>query len=199
MVLNRLEFLLMNNPVRALLQRRFEAVRLVRMGGRMAGGRALEIGCGRGIGAEIILKGFGASRVDAVDLDPRMILLARRRLRGRPAKVWVADVTQLGVGDGTYDAVFDFGIIHHVPDWRRALREVWRALKPGGRHYAEEVLRDLISQRLCRALFGHPWEDRFDHEQFATGLRQAGFTILATRHIWNRFGWYVAEKGGPSQ
>ena len=197
MILNRLEFLMMNNPVRALLQRRFEAVRLLRMGGRMAGGHALEIGCGQGVGAEIILDRFGAERVDAFDLDPRMVVLARRRLRGRPAKVWVADVTQLGVGDGTYDAVFDFGTIHHVPDWRRALREVWRVLKPSGRLYAEEVLHDLISQRLCRTLFGHPWEDRFDHERFITGLRLAGFTILASRHIWNRFGWYVAEKRRP--
>ena len=37
--------------------------------------------------------------------------------------------------------MFDFGIIHHVPQWRRALAEVARVLKPGGRFYAEEVLR----------------------------------------------------------
>lgn len=199
MILNRLEFLMMNNPVRAFLQRQFEAARLEKMGGTMAGGWALEIGCGRGVGAEIILERFGAGRVDAFDLDPRMVRQARKRLRGRPAKVRVANATHLEVDDSTYDAAFDFGIIHHIPDWRRALGEIWRVLKPGGRFYAEEVLRDMIGQRLCRALFGHPWEDRFDHQQFIVGLRHAGFTILRTRHMWNRFGWYVAEKRGPSR
>ena len=72
MLLNRIEFALMNNPVRAASQRFFEASRLVRMGGRMNGGRALEIGCGRGVGAEIVLDLFGAAGVDAFDMDPRM-------------------------------------------------------------------------------------------------------------------------------
>jgi ubiquinone/menaquinone biosynthesis C-methylase UbiE len=194
MILNQLEFLLMNNPVRAFIQRHFEGPRLERMGGVMAGGCALEIGCGRGVGAEIILDRFGATRVDAVDLDPRMIRRAQKRLTGRPARLWVADATHLEVDDSTYDAAFDFGIIHHIPDWRKALREVWRVLKPGGRFYAEEVLRDFISRRLCSALFDHPWEDRFDHEQFIAGLRQAGFKVLVTKQIMNRLGWYVAQK-----
>ena len=195
MILNELEFLLMNNPVRAFLQKHFEGPRLAAMGGTMARGYALEIGCGRGVGTEIILDQFGARRVDAVDLDPRMIKRAQKRLAGRPARLWVADATRLEVDDSLYDAVFDFGIIHHILDWRKALREVWRVLKPGGHFYAEEALRDLISQRVCRALFDHPWADPFDHEQFIAALGQTGFRVLAHQQIWNRFGWYVAQKG----
>ena len=60
MRLNRLEFALMNNPVRAAIQRHVEAPQLLRMGGPMAGGLALEIGCGRGFGAELILDVFKA-------------------------------------------------------------------------------------------------------------------------------------------
>jgi hypothetical protein len=44
------ELALMSNPVRALVQRHVEVPRLLRLGGRMTGGRALEIGCGRGAG-----------------------------------------------------------------------------------------------------------------------------------------------------
>ena len=69
MKLNRIEKLLMNNPIRSRLQRR-EAETLLEMGEPMDGGRALEVGCGRGVGTEIILDLFGASRVDAFDLDP---------------------------------------------------------------------------------------------------------------------------------
>ncbi len=194
MILNRLEFLLMNNPVRACLQRHFEGPRFERMGGSVQGGWALEIGCGRGVGAEIILDRFGASRVDAVDLDPRMIQLAQKRLKGRPARLWVGHATRLEVEDSTYDAVFDFGIIHHIPDWRKALSEIWRVLKPDGRLYAEEALRDIIGQKLCRALFAHPWDDPFDHEQFIGALRQAGFQVVATRRLGKVFGWYFARK-----
>ena len=43
MLLNRVEFSLMNNPIRSAIQRRFEARRLLRMGGPMRGGRALEL------------------------------------------------------------------------------------------------------------------------------------------------------------
>ena len=86
MRLNRAEFALMNNPLRAAIQRRFEAKRLLRMGGTMDGGRALEMGCGRGIGAEIILDQFAAGSVDAFDLDPRMVSLARARLSRRGAR-----------------------------------------------------------------------------------------------------------------
>ena len=54
MLLNRLEFALMNNPVRSALQRRFEASRLLKMGGPVEHARVLEIGCGRGVGTEIL-------------------------------------------------------------------------------------------------------------------------------------------------
>ena len=41
MLLNRMEYVLMNSPLRPLVQRYFEARRLLRMGGAMSGGRAL--------------------------------------------------------------------------------------------------------------------------------------------------------------
>jgi ubiquinone/menaquinone biosynthesis C-methylase UbiE len=135
----------MNNPIRAALQRRIEAGRLLRLGGPVRG-VALEIGCGQGVGAEIVLDVFGAERVDAFDLDPRMIARAQSRLanRGQRARFWVGDVTRTPMPDETYDAVFDFGIIHHVPEWPHAVAEVARVLKTGGRFYAEEVLRAVI-------------------------------------------------------
>jgi hypothetical protein len=44
MLLNRIECALMNNPIRAAIQRTFEARRLLRMGGPISGGQALELG-----------------------------------------------------------------------------------------------------------------------------------------------------------
>jgi ubiquinone/menaquinone biosynthesis C-methylase UbiE len=194
MLLNAVEKALMNNPVRASLQRRFEAQRLLAMGGPVTGGRALEIGCGRGVGTEIVLDVFGAASVDAFDLDPRMVELARRRLEGRPARVTVGDAEHIDALDGTYDAVFDFAIVHHVPDWRAALREAHRVLKPGGRLYAEEVLAKLILHPVWRRVLEHPMEDRFDRDGFARGLEDAGFRVTASRELLGQFAWFVAER-----
>ena len=196
MLLNRVEYLLMNNPVRAAIQRHFEAQRLLHMGGPMRGGRALEVGCGRGVGTELILDVFGADSVDAFDLDPRMLALAQRRLaaRGSRVRLWVGDASAISVPAATYDAVFDFGIIHHIPEWRGALAEVHRVLKPGGLFYAEEVLRRFIVHPLTRRLLEHPHGDRFDSAGFAQALGASGLEPFATRELWGSIAWFAARK-----
>lgn len=194
MLLNTLEKALMNNAVRASIQRRFEMPRFLSMGGRMKGGRALEVGCGRGVGTELILELSGADHVDAFDLDPDMVAQARHRLNGRCARIWVGDVCSIDAETQTYDAVFDFGIIHHVPGWRDALREVHRVLKPGGRLYAEEVLDRFILHPVWRRLLDHPLEDRFDHNTFSDALENVGLKVSASQKMGKQFAWFIADK-----
>ena len=83
MILNTFEKAMMNNPIREAIQRHFEAPRFLSMGSSMNNGLALEIGCGQGVGVEIILDLFKASRVDAFDLDSEMVQLAQKRLSKR--------------------------------------------------------------------------------------------------------------------
>jgi ubiquinone/menaquinone biosynthesis C-methylase UbiE len=198
--LNRVETALMNNPLRAAVQRHFEARRLLAMGGPLGGGTALEVGCGRGVGVELILDLFGAARVDAFDLDPGMVARASRRLAGRGERVrlWTGDVTQIDAPADAYDAVFDFGIIHHVPSWREALREIHRVLKPGGSFYVEEVLQPFLSHSVVRRMLKHPQEDRFDAAGFRAGLIEAGLAVRAARGMGGAFAWFVADKPGVS-
>ncbi len=196
MLLNRIESALVNNAIRAAIQRYAVAPRLVRMGGVMGGGRALEIGCGRGIGTEIIFGVFGADTVEAFDLDPRMIVEARTRLAPyRPEScVWVGDATRISAANATYDAVFDFGIIHHIPEWRRALAEICRVLKPGGRFYAEEFLERAVVHPISRLLLKHPQTDRFDSKGFVRELDASGLEVTAMKDFWGYFAWFTAVK-----
>ncbi len=141
MRLNWLGRATMNNPARSLGQY-YTASWLERLGGRVEGGRVLEVGCGRGVGVKIILERFGAAAVEALDLDPRMIERACRRLTAyglARVQLSVGDVTSIKAGDATFDAVFDFGAIHLEPNWRKAVAEVRRVLKPGGRFFFEWV------------------------------------------------------------
>jgi len=196
MKLNRIEYVLMNNPIRSAFQQHFEARRLVRMGGPMDGGKALELGCGRGVGVELIFKMFHAESVDAFDLDPRMIEKAKRRLSayGSRVRLWVGDASDISAPDATYDAVFDFGIIHHVPEWRSVLTEIMRVLKPGGRFYGEEVLKPMIVHPFTQCFVRHPQDDRFDAATFSQELKNAGFESVSTEEFSGVFAWFTAHK-----
>lgn len=183
MKLNRAEKALMNNAVRSWIQRHYEAPLLTRLGGRLDGGRAVEVGCGRGVGTEIILEQFGAAHVLAVDLDPGMVDLARDRLArfGDRVDVRVGDATAIPAADDSVDAVFDFGIIHHIPDWRAALADVGRVLRAGGRFYFEEVTRHALERWTYRTFLEHPDHDRFSAEQFVAGVEEHGMKVADTR------------------
>jgi ubiquinone/menaquinone biosynthesis C-methylase UbiE len=180
MKLNRAEQFLMNNPVRAWIQRSFEARTLREMGGTVEGGRVLEIGCGNGFGVGLIASQFGAKQIWATDLDEEQVRRARRRHRhNHQIGLAVCSVDELCFPDGGFDAVFDFGILHHVPDWQRGVAEVARVLKRGGRFFFEEVTRQALDRWIYRTLFVHPKENRFSALEFVSALERSGITPIA--------------------
>jgi ubiquinone/menaquinone biosynthesis C-methylase UbiE len=104
---------------------------------------------------------------------------------GDQVRLVIGDVTDLraalGAEDHSYDAVLDFAIVHHVPDWRAAIAEVVRVLKPGGRFYFDEVTAAALATRGYRWLFDHPTEDRFTGAQFVAELQRQGLTVRGWR------------------
>jgi SAM-dependent methyltransferase len=96
--------------------------------GEVSPGRVLEVGCGWGELAARIAAELDAEVV-AVDLSPRMVELAREQ--GIDARV--ADAQQLPFADGEFDCVTANWMLYHVPDLDRALGEMARVLRPGGR------------------------------------------------------------------
>ena len=132
MKLNWAERWVVNNPLR-VFEQGIEIHRLKTMMLLKPGFTALEIGCGRGAGAKIILREFQPSRIYATDLDEEMIGKAKGYLSPadlRQVSLFAADVYALPLKTATFDAVFGFGVLHHIPDWRSALAEVARVLKP---------------------------------------------------------------------
>lgn len=177
MKLNLAERWLVNNPARALAQRFYEVPLLLRLGGSVENGRVLEVGCGRGVGLPLLLTKFGAAYVQGIDSDPDQIKRAQRRLRGKlegRIDLCVASAEQLPFEDASFDAVFDFGILHHVPVWQSAVAEIARVLKPGGTFFFEEVTRAALERWSYRTFLKHPKENRFSEAEFLDALRTAG-------------------------
>ncbi len=197
MQLNWIERLFILSPVRALLQRHWEARQLLTMGGPLTGACVLETGCGPGFGIDLLYRMFEADRVDAFDIDPQMIARVRQRQQPK-TRLWVGNLRHIPVADNGYDAVVNFGAIHHVVRWRRALAEIHRVLKPGGAFYCEEILRRYITHPVVGRLMDHPQTDRFDGPQFITALQQHGFDIRAHRQWGDLYLWVVAIKTNPA-
>ncbi|MGA8146830.1 MAG: class I SAM-dependent methyltransferase [Gallionellaceae bacterium] len=180
MRMNRTEKFLMNNPIRAAMQRWYEAPLLERLGGRTEDMRVLECGCGQGVGTELIFNRFGAREIYAIDLDPDMIQRARKRLSGYPPerlKLEVGDVTALPVEDASFDAVFDFAILHHVPNWQSGVSEIHRVLKPGGRFYFQDVTTHALNKWFYQTFLEHPTENRFSGAEFIAELERQGIAV----------------------
>ena len=167
MKLNTFGRIQMNNPARSVAQRRFTAKHMLRLGGDIAGGVALEVGCGRGVGIEIILDRFRADRVIGVDIDPKLVALAESRTEplGDRASVSVGTATDIDAAESTFDAIFDFGVIHQIEQWRKAVEECARVLKPGGRFYFEAVSKPFYRMPMNLAM-----------ERGTPDVRKIGFT-----------------------
>lgn len=180
MKMNRIEKLAMNNPIRALIQRYYETPLLERLGGRVEGMRVLEIGCGRGVGTEIIFKHFGAREIHSFDIDPDMVKKASKRLSNYSSErldLRVGNATAIDAEDKSFDAVFDFWIIHHIPDWQAAVAEISRVLKSGGRFFFQEVSSHALSRWSYRTFLEHPTENRFSCKEFVSELDRQGIVV----------------------
>lgn len=111
-----------------------------------------------GSGSRIVDLGGGAGRISvpvaahcdltAVDLEPEMLKASRALAaeRGIAMRFSVADVLQLPFADGAFDAVLITNVLHQVAQWRDALAEAARVLRPGG---VLIIGRDILDEASC--------------------------------------------------
>lgn len=98
-----------------------------------AGKRLLEIGVG--MGSDFLRWSRAGAQPFGIDLTHRAVSITRDRLarEAGDSHLQVADAERLPFPDDTFDVVYSWGVVHHTPDTRRAVREARRVLKPGGR------------------------------------------------------------------
>ena len=93
----------------------------------------LEVGCGVGLSSAITLSGENPDqRWVGLDISSA-IDVARERLGEPDSRGFVqGDALRLPFGDGTFQAIFSEGVLHHTPSTEAAVRSLIRALAPGG-------------------------------------------------------------------
>lgn len=134
----------------------------------LAGKMVLEIGSGGG-GHSALFAHKGASVV-AVDLTPERAASTGYKLSLLPergGRAYQADAERLPFRDNSFDIVYSNGVLHHSEDTGRAVTEVHRVLKPGGRavlmlyarHSAAFWLNIVPRGLLTGEIFRHPEEE----------------------------------------
>lgn len=117
------------------------------------GKKVLEIGCGNGADGAMFARN-GAVYTGA-DLTETAVKAASRHfdIEGLDGTFQIEDAERLSFADESFDIVYSFGVLHHTPDPARAVKEVYRVLKPGGR--AIVMLYHKRSFNYCVRILGY--------------------------------------------
>jgi ubiquinone/menaquinone biosynthesis methyltransferase len=105
--------------------------RLIELAAPKSSERALDLACGTG-DLTFAVRAAGSTAV-GLDITPRMIVLARKKLTGEAPSFLVGDMMALPFPDGSFDLVTIGYGLRNVPGIESAIREIARVLRPGGR------------------------------------------------------------------
>jgi ubiquinone/menaquinone biosynthesis C-methylase UbiE len=122
---------IVDNPLR-----RWDVRHALNRAGLRVGETVLELGPGPGAFTVDAAQRVGPTgRLIAVDVQPEMIAQVETRIREAGltnVETCVASAYELPIDDGTIDRAFLITVLPEIPDPVRALREVYRVLKPDG-------------------------------------------------------------------
>lgn len=143
----------------------------------------LDLGSGGGLDCFLAARQVGESGlVIGVDMTPEMLERARaaaKRMGVNNVEFREGYLESLPVEDNRVDVVISNCVINLSPDKPQVFREVFRALRPGGRLAVSDiVIRGPLSEKIRKDM--QTWGDcvsgALDVDEYTRGLEAAGFT-----------------------
>ena len=187
-------------------------------------GRLIEVGCS--MGNDTVQLARRGLAVTGVDLTQSAVDLIRQRFSEQKlaGEFHVADAEQLPLDDELFDVAYSFGVLHHTPDTGRAVAEIHRVLKVGGKAYVmlyHKRSLNWLMHRLTGVPFDGSRQDpcpvektytrddartlfhKFENVQVTidylcgTGWGVFGKMIPTSLHRWlgRRIGWHLMIEG----
>jgi 2-polyprenyl-3-methyl-5-hydroxy-6-metoxy-1,4-benzoquinol methylase len=177
----------------------------------LGGKHVLDIGCGSGAIAVMLVRDLGAAHVTGIDVENPVCDAARARAEaaGLSDRITITKVQPgpFAFADATFDVVFSKDSIIHIPDKTALAAEAFRVLKPGGRFAASDWLMshdgapspEMAHYLKMEALdFAMASPERYRQAMLAAGFVEVDLT--------NRNPWYaevakeeLAELTGPNR
>ncbi|HSA83937.1 MAG TPA: class I SAM-dependent methyltransferase [Patescibacteria group bacterium] len=199
--MNRFEQFVINSPLRALAQE-FIEIRSLRRRVTVAKNKViLELGCGNGTGTKLIKKYFRPKHLYAIDNDPSRIELAKQKVRDQSITFEVADVVKLPYKSESIDIVLDFSVLYHIDNWKEALKEIKRVLKPGGQFILEDLSIEGLSRdfgKVFRKMFMHTYKRPYKRDEFFAYFVAQGWH-LTSKKVFSPLGfeYFIVVAGKP--
>jgi ubiquinone/menaquinone biosynthesis C-methylase UbiE len=170
-----------------------------------AGDAVLDVGCGTGdVAVGLLPLVHPGGRVVGIDASAAMVAEARRRTEGRglPVEFEVADAQNLPFDDGTFDACRSERVLVHVPEAGRALAEMARVTRPGGRVTvvdidADATLIDSADRQLTRTIvstLADSYRNGWIGRQLPRLFRAVGLRDVSTQAVTVQFDFTVAGR-----
>lgn len=144
----------------------------------------LDLGCGTGALAKLVLTQVPRARLTCVDLSSEMLAVAGERL-GAAAKLVAADAERLPFCDSSFDAAWCNDSFHHYPDPERAAFQAWRVLAPGGTLVIGDAWQPAPARAIMNAWMPYSREGdvRIYSERELKGILDRWFSEVSWRRI----------------
>ncbi|WP_010584315.1 class I SAM-dependent methyltransferase [Schlesneria paludicola] len=149
--------------------------------------RVFDAGTGTAlIPIELLQRGFPGT-ITASDLAEQMLVVAKKNVAAKQLEssieLVLRDCKKLPDADDAYDAAMSNSIIHHIPEPRHVLAELWRIIKPGGVLFVRDLLRPQDLQTLGRLVQTYAGDSNAHQQQMFRESLHAALTIEDVRQF----------------
>lgn len=191
--MNKLETLLIHNPLRWQLQKHYEIKTLKKLGynphKHITNKNIYELGTATHHHPKHLLQ-YNPAHITATDLKP----IKRIPPTPKITNIQVNIIDQPQAFTNLYDTTFTFGVLHHIQDWQKAIQETFRTQKYGGFYILDDFTKQSL-QKWYHRPFDNPMTNRFTADELLHQMEKTGYKIINhTTHLYGDIIFIIAQK-----